>query len=341
MSKHQLYWIFQIIGWSLYGAIQLFLYSVEFQISFSFFLGQLLQVAFMVGLTHLFRNYIIRNNWIDVKWVALITRFIISMLIFSLTHYLFIILISFFSGDLNGIREYNLLYVLASMLQSMGLFGIWSLIYLSFLYFERYNRSLKYEAAIKEIELNNLKSQLNPHFIFNALNSIRALVQEDPLKSKKAITQLSNILRNVLKAQPQETIAFSEELATVKDYLALEAIRYEERIEISYDIDEYSNFFRVPPLMLQTLVENGIKHGISKLKKGGELKLITQKVSEGLQIQIKNSGRVITNKYKKRGYGLLNTEKRLKLIYGDQASLQIGNANDHTVLTQIIIPKPV
>ena len=74
-----------------------------------------------------------------------------------------------------------------------GLFGIWSLIYLSFLYFERYNRSLKYEAAIKEIELNNLKSQLNPHFIFNALNSIRALVNEDPLKSKKAITQLSNI----------------------------------------------------------------------------------------------------------------------------------------------------
>ena len=67
MSKHQLYWIFQIIVWSLYGAIQLFLYSVEFQISFSFFLGQLLQVAFMVGLTHLFTNHIIRNNWIDVN----------------------------------------------------------------------------------------------------------------------------------------------------------------------------------------------------------------------------------------------------------------------------------
>ena len=128
MSKRQLYWICQIIGWSLYGAIQLFLYSVEFQISVSFFLGQLLQVAFMVSLTHLFRNYIIRNNWIDVKWLVLIPRFIISILTFSLTHYLFIILISFFSGDLNGIQEFNLLYVLASMLQSMGLFSIWSFV---------------------------------------------------------------------------------------------------------------------------------------------------------------------------------------------------------------------
>ena len=341
MSKHQLYWLFQIIGWSLYGIIQLFLYSVEFQITLSFFSGQVLQVTFMVGLTHLFRNYIIRHNWINVRWVALIPRFIMAMVVFSFTHYFFIIFISFLSGDFNGILEFNLLYILASMLQSMGLFGIWSLIYLSFLYFERYNRSLKSEAAVKEIELNNLKSQLNPHFIFNALNSIRALVQEDPLKSKKAITQLSNILRNVLKAQPQETIPFREELATVKDYLALEAIRYEERIEISYEIDEYSNFFRVPPLMLQTLAENGIKHGISKLQKGGKLELITKRVSEGLLIQINNTGKFTTKKQKKIGYGLLNTEKRLKLIYGDQASLHIGNTNDHTVLTQIIIPKSV
>lgn len=341
MSKQQLYWLFQMAGWSLYGAIQLFLYSVEFQITLSFFSGQVLQVTFMVALTHMFRNYIIRNNWIDIKWVALIPRFMIAMVVFSFTHYLFIILISILSGDLNEIQEFNVFYILASMLQSMGLFGIWSLIYLSFLYFERYNRSLKSEAAIKEIELNNLKSQLNPHFIFNALNSIRALVQEDPLKSKKAITQLSNILRNVLKAQPQETIPFREELATVKDYLALEAIRYEERIEISYEIDEHSNFFCVPPLMLQTLAENSIKHGISKLKKGGKLELITQRVPEGLQIQIKNSGKLTTKKQKKTGYGLLNTEKRLKLIYGDQASLHIRNTNDHTVLTQIIIPKPV
>ena len=341
MSKHKLYWLFQMAGWSLYGAIQLFLYSVEFQITLSFFSGQVLQVTFMVALTHMFRNYIIRNNWIDIKWVALIPRFMIAMVVFSFTHYLFIILISILSGDLNEIQEFNVFYILASMLQSMGLFGIWSLIYLSFLYFERYNRSLKSEAAIKEIELNNLKSQLNPHFIFNALNSIRALVQEDPLKSKKAITQLSNILRNVLKAQPQETIPFREELATVKDYLALEAIRYEERIEISYEIDEHSNFFCVPPLMLQTLAENSIKHGISKLKKGGKLELITQRVPEGLQIQIKNSGKLTTKKQKKTGYGLLNTEKRLKLIYGDQASLHIRNTNDHTVLTQIIIPKPV
>src|SRR5690606_9097471 len=138
---------------------------------------------------------------------------------------------------------------------------IWTMIYLTFHYFERYNKSLKYEAAAREIELSNLRSQLNPHFIFNALNSIRALVDEDPAKSKEAITQLSGILRNSLMVDRQRLVAFSDEVNTVQDYLALESIRYEERLETRLDLDPQSAKYLIPPLMIQTLVENGIKHG--------------------------------------------------------------------------------
>ena len=126
-----------------------------------------------------------------------------------------------------------------------------------------------------EIELNNLKSQLNPHFIFNALNSIRALVDENPSKSKQAINQLSNILRNSLASDKKGLTKFEDEIKIVKDYLGLESIRFEERLKTEFEIHPESQKFLVPPLMIQTLVENGIKHGISKLTPGGVIQLKT------------------------------------------------------------------
>lgn len=192
-----------------------------------------------------------------------------------------------------------------------------------------------------EIELNNLKSQLNPHFIFNALNSIRALVDENPSKSKQAINQLSNILRNSLASDKKGLTNFEDELKIVRDYLGLESIRFEERLRTEFDIEPESRNFLVPPLMIQTLVENGIKHGISKLTRGGLVQVKTY-VTQGkkLTIQIRNSGHLPANaKRSKSGLGLKNTRQRLKLIYGDQASFRILNENDNFVLTEIIIPQ--
>ena len=122
-------------------------------------------------------------------------------------------------------------------------------------------KASKYEASMVQIELNHLKSQLNPHFIFNALNSIRALVDENPGKSKQAINQLANILRNSLASDKKGLTKFEDELKIVKDYLGLEHIRFEERLRAEFDIHPDSHLFHVPPLMIQTLVENGIKHG--------------------------------------------------------------------------------
>ncbi|MEO1055010.1 MAG: histidine kinase, partial [Bacteroidota bacterium] len=218
---------------------------------------------------------------------------------------------------------------------------IWSACYFTYQYFQRSNKALKQEAAMTEIELNNLKSQLNPHFIFNALNSIRALVDEDPAKSKNAITQLSNILRNSLASDKKRLITFKDELKTVEDYLSLESIRYEERLQTEFDIHPDSYKFLVPPLMIQTLVENSIKHGIAKLKKGGVVQLKTQTGNYSLRVQLRNTGHFEVNGKNGAdhyGLGLKNTRQRLNLIYGNEASFKIENETEDIVLTELIIP---
>src|SRR5205085_6678051 len=117
---------------------------------------------------------------------------------------------------------------------------------------------------LRKLELKTIKAHINPHFIFNALNSIRALIDEDPNRARNAVTHLSNILRSSMQAEKLETVPFEKELNIVKDYLALEYIRFEERLKIEYSIEGATLNQPVPPMMLQTLVENAIKHGIGK-----------------------------------------------------------------------------
>jgi LytS/YehU family sensor histidine kinase len=219
------------------------------------------------------------------------------------------------------------------------IFFLWYVLYFTYHYFDQYNKSLKYEASMVQIELNNLKSQLNPHFIFNALNSIRALVDENPLKSKQAINQLSNILRKSLVSDKKGLTKFEDELKIVKDYLGLEHIRFEERLKAEFEIHPDSHKFYVPPLMIQTLVENGIKHGISRLPAGGVIQMKTLVENDRLKILIRNSGHLNGERMTKGGLGLKNTVQRLKLIYGDEASFRIVNENDNFVITEIIIPQ--
>jgi len=268
-----------------------------------------------------------------------LARVILSNFILGISDYVAQILIYFSLDTLNVNEDFDPSSVITYSFSSMVFYLVWSLFYFGFHYFDRYNKSLKYQATIKEFELNRLKSQLNPHFIFNALNSIRALVDEDPIKSKHAITQLATILRSSLIMNKSKLIPFSEELKVVNDYLGLESIRYEERLKVVIDIEPGSEHFLIPPLMLQTLVENGIKHGISKLKEGGEIKINTQIIHNNhLLIQIRNSGQLINHKTL-AGFGLENTKQRLELIFDDKAKFKILNENQNTVLTEISIPK--
>lgn len=339
MNKRKIYWILQIGGWSLYGFLQIFLYSTAQQLYFNHVLGEILQVLFYILSTHLLRYVFIRFDWLTYHWVKLIPQVLITLLAFSIINYGFLLFYSFLTDELTS-RDFLPFTVTLNVVGPMIMYFIWTMFYFTFHYVDRYNKSLKLEAAAKEIELRNLRSQLNPHFIFNALNSIRALVDENPPKSKIAITQLSNILRNSLNVDRQRLVTFSEELEMVRDYLALETIRYEERLKTNFEVDPKSTEYLIPPLMVQTLVENAIKHGISTLKDGGLVEVISRVNEDNITIQIRNAGQYMPAKNKKKsGFGLENTQKRLELIYGEQATFRIFNDSKKTVLTEIVIPR--
>lgn len=220
------------------------------------------------------------------------------------------------------------------------LIALWLLLYMIWHYLERNRKDeldrLGLEKTVKELELKTIKSHINPHFIFNSLNSIRALVEENPKRARTAITQLSNILRSSLQVEKLETVPLGKELDIVKDYLALEQIRFEERLRVQFEIDEDTLDQQVPPMMLQTLVENAIKHGISKQINGGTVKVISRFVGDSFELIVLNTGNIANNS--KDGFGFKSTRDRLKFLSNGNASFKVEEVEEHQVQSKIVIP---
>ncbi len=347
MNRKALYWLCNLGGWLSYVLLFALL---NINREWGPENAWLLFVIFFFGLffSHLYRWFIVRFNWLQIRVGLVIPWLALLILLFSATLGFITVFAQVALRVLNtGIRQGGLVagrqVYLATILGYVLIFGVWTLIYFAVHYFLNYKKAeienLTWQASMTEIELNKLKSQLNPHFVFNCMNSIRALVDEDPIKAKEAVTQLSNILRNTLMMGRNRLVPFAEELKVVKDYLALESIRLEERLLLKIDVSPDCNRFEVPPLMIQTLIENGIKHGISQLTAGGVLDMRAWTKDEYLHLELRNSGQYKGNTSSETGFGIRNTLQRLKLLYGDRAGFDISNENNQTVITHLILPK--
>ena len=221
------------------------------------------------------------------------------------------------------------------------LVALWLLLYMVWHFVEK-NRNdqvdrLTLENTVKELEVKTIKSHINPHFIFNSLNSIRALVDENPQRARKAITELSNILRSSMQVEKMETVPLHKELDIVKDYLALEQMRFEERLKVEMKIDEDTLEQPVPPMMLQTLVENAIKHGISKSINGGFVKICSDFTDNNHELVVQNSGQ-INGQINDDGFGIKSTQDRLRFLYHGKARFEIKNVKGNMVESKIIMP---
>jgi two-component system, LytTR family, sensor kinase len=221
---------------------------------------------------------------------------------------------------------------------------IWNLLYFTYHYIARSRKEnldkIRLEALVKELQLKTIKAHINPHFIFNALNSIRSLVDENPARARTAITELSNILRSSMATDKIETVPLEKELAIVKDYLALEQIRFEERLHVQMDIDKDTLSQPVPYMMLQTLVENAVKHGISKEMDGGHIRITSDFIDDHHELIIRNTGH-LNGSAGNEGFGLSSTRNRLNLLFGSQAGFEIKDIGEKEVEAKVILPVAV
>ncbi|MBL7950765.1 MAG: histidine kinase [Flavobacteriales bacterium] len=341
-SRRTVYWTVQLLAWSLLVTLfGLFLFKHD-QLSIDQFKVLVLFYFTGIGISHWFRHVIIRNGWLErdigyvtprLSFVALLLS-IAAFLVMAVMHDLFF-------------REYppllvpDPLEVLLNIINWTLLLFIWSLGYFAYTYFVRSRReeirSLRLATANRENQLNTLRAQMNPHFMFNALNGIRALVDEDPDQAKKAITQLSAILRNAMATVKRNVVPLGEEIDIVKAYLELEKMRYEERLRVHFSVPAELEREQVPPMLLQTLVENAVRHGIAPLLGGGDLHVIAQRTAGGLALIVRNTGRYTPGKSQGSGIGLRNTRKRLDMLYGGQANFHIADL-DGMVESRVDLP---
>ena len=342
------YWLAQLLGWSFYVLTELLGYIMNYQINFQK-LNQLVGnfvINALIGilLTHVFRIYFKKFNWIKLPIYQLIFRCLLVVIFITL-----ILVALNIPLDELLVNTENINWLLRDinyMVNNGKPVLIWMLIYVFYSYTnERKNDTierLKLESSVKETEAKVLRAHMNPHFMFNALNSIRALIIEDPTRAQQGITQLSNILRSSLIADRRTTVTLKEELKTIADYLALEKVRYEERLQIKWDIDENTLGVQLPPMMLQTLVENAIKHGVQKAIRWGFVEINTTLQGNKLHIKIRNTGQLSNEKGHSQseasGFGLENTIQRLRLLYGDAAHFAIFQEDELTVCAEITLP---
>lgn len=346
LSRKQLYWVSQVTGWYFFIGINLFIISSFEELTWQRVLVWIFLGFLGIVFTHILRAIIRKKNWLSLPLKNTIPRILTASIITGIIIYALVFAASYLAGTFEQ-EEYNFARLVAGIINTSILMLLWCLIYYVVHYMENYKKkeieSLIWEAAVKDYELKTLKSQLNPHFMFNAMNSIRALIEEDPESAKVAITKLSNILRYSLQMERMERVPLEDEIETVKNYLDLERIRFEDRLKYKLDIDRSTQKIEIPPMMIQTLVENGIKHGIAKRTEGGEVqlksKMITTSNGPKLKIEIRNSGHFSEEQLKNsNGFGVSNTKHRLNLLFGDDAYFTIKNENGNTVLAEIEIP---
>jgi len=310
------------------------------ELSVFFILNLVSTFALGIAVSHAYRYFIIRWDWLKLKIVQLIPRVILGSFASAFAFYTFHTFVSEYLISQSGYVFIGF-DLLQNLLNLSANFILWTLLYWSFHFIQNFRKeeikNLKWQATINQMELNKIKSQLNPHFIFNSMNSIRALIDDRPDKAKNLINQLSNILRSSLYMERKPLISFDDEISLVKDYLALEKTRLEERLDLKMNVSDECSNFEVPPLLLQTLVENGIKHGVSQIEKGGELKIDASVKNGYLWVSIVNSGSIKKAKNGAKGIGLDISKQRLKLLYGDKAQFKIME-RDGQVRAELIIP---
>lgn len=342
------YWWCQVGGWSAF-----LLLNVATTQAFNPVTGRVLASfvwisAFGICLTHGLRALILRRGWIELPIARLIprvlgTNLLLACLLVSSVWLYFTLVPQPAVGDWaktgRTLAAANFVFVFNDFI----ILTLWAGIYFGVAYFKRQRRleieRYQTQTALAEAELRGLKSQLNPHFLFNSLNSLRALISENPARAQTAVTQLAAILRYHLQSGERSVVPLAQELEMVEQYLALELIRFEDRLSLEREIDPLALGYSLPPLALQTLLENAVKYGVSRESGAAVIQLRATLGEERLLVSVRNTGRLLTETATgSTGLGLTNLQTRLRLLFAERATFQLHEPEAGWVEARLDLP---
>ena len=344
-NRNLVFYALQILGWGFINGIS-FLFFKDFSTEFIVF-NVIAGMLSGIIATTVFREFLRRRITFDNLNVKDFSFVFIGFLViaagYAFLNYGFGKLYHLMGFGLSDLEKKLLVQIDNTWLlviNSVFIIGIWTVCYFVIKLLLRLNKNrierLELNSNLKQAQLNTLKGQINPHFMFNSLNNIRGLMLEDVEKSREMLTKLSEMLRYSLTKNSIDGIALEEELEMVDNYIALSKIQFEDRLEFKKEIAPDTLAIQIPPMIVQLLVENAAKHGIANLKAGGVIELITHKNEEALFIQVKNTGRLQIAKGSTQ-LGLKNINQRLKLLYGDKATFSLKEAQNE-VIADVKIP---
>lgn len=355
-QKSQLvYWIFQLTGW---GVITLgrFIGGVTvLDLAWPRLLLELVLVN-TVGLvlSHWLRDFVRRNRWRalpirKLAWRIFVASFVCGAPIGIVTQFTYLSALvdpETFLREYAPALQFQLALPFAFALEIVNwalVFMVWLTIYFTALVVREHRsaqlKQSELARALQLAELRLLKSQLNPHFLFNALNTVRSLIGDNPARAQSAVTRLANTLRYTLSSRHDELVTLAQELDIVTDYLELESMRFEDRLRIERDVPASAASVYIPVMLLQTLVENAIKHGIAELPRGGLLRISAVLENEMLNVEIENPRPFAPISAAGEGVGLSNARDRLRLLFGTRATLDLDLSKPTVATARLRVPQ--
>ncbi len=345
-NKISLYWKCQIIGWGLVSLYWLYisLNKHDYPIYLSIF-NYILDVVISIVLTHIYRVLNIKYNWNSVGITKLLLILILTVVFLACSFMILMNIKWYFFWNHATQQNLDFFTILSSwdpvLITGLRLMSIWLLSYHLYSYHKRelYISKLNAQllATAKQAQLDNLLTQLNPHFLFNCMNSIKSLIIENPSSARRAIDLLSDLLRSSLDQKDNELIIIKEELQLVRDYFELEKIRYENRLEYVIDVDPSLETNKIPKFSIQLLAENAIKHGIDKYIDGGAINISILNNNDCIQIDVMNPGKIMRKH--SNGIGLKNLKERLHIQFDGKADFTIEEKTKNNVVATILIPR--
>ena len=326
MTRSSSYWLFQSIGWCIYALIGVFIAFLFYDdIDIWVVLVQFFGAAIMLLSTHLLRHKMKQEGWLKLKIQKLILRLLPALIILSIIANGIVVGYTILTTDIIPLDKISPTVFLLFTFQTFVYFCLWTAVYLIIYFFRNYKQEevekWQLQTAVKDAELIALKAQINPHFLFNALNNIRALILEDHMKARDMVSHISELLRYSIQFNDNEKVTIEEELEIVNKYLELESIHYENRLHYEIHLNESLRKCKIPPMLIQLMAENAIKHGISQIKNGGDIIIDVEKEGKNLLLMVSNTGKL--KKSLGNGIGLRNATERIRILFDKEPDLEL------------------